>query len=105
VKPGRIGQSINPLPGLAFLLPDTETLDDVPVTLDIFLFQIIKQSSPLANKLQQTPAGMMVFHMGLEMLGQIDDPCTEKGNLNLRRPCITIMKLVLANNFFSLFRI
>jgi len=56
------------------LLANAERLDDGPVTIDVLRFQIVQQSSPLADQHQQAPARMVIFKRGLEVLGQVRDP-------------------------------
>ena len=41
---------------------------------------------------------MVIFHMDLEMFGQIIDPFAQDGDLNLGRPRIRIMPLVLLDD-------
>jgi hypothetical protein len=59
-------------------------LNDVSVTLDILLFQIIEKPPPLPDKFQKTPAGMVILLVLFEMLRQIGYPGTEESNLDFR---------------------
>ena len=58
---------------LLFLTADTESLDDRSVTLNILLDQVIKQAATLTDHFQQSPAGVMVFFVGFEVICQIGD--------------------------------
>ena len=57
------------LPGKLF--SNTKRLNKVTVFIDIIFLQIIKQTSSLSNKFQQTLTGVMIFFVGFEMIGQI----------------------------------
>jgi hypothetical protein len=64
------------------LLTDTEFLDEGPVGIDILFLQIVKKTPSLTNKLQQALPGMMIFDMGLEMLGEILNTIRKKRDLH-----------------------
>src|SRR5215207_8066884 len=49
------------------LLPDTQPFNDRPITRVIDAAKIVQQPPPTSDELQEPPAGMMVFLMGLEM--------------------------------------
>ncbi len=66
------------------LLSNTEFLDDVPVSVNAFPFEVIEQSSSLSNQFQQAAPGVMVLFMGLKMFGQIGDAGAEQRHLHLR---------------------
>ena len=56
------------------LLADTKRLDEIPVTLDVLLLQVVEQSAPLADEHQQTAARMMILHVHPEMLRKVRNP-------------------------------
>jgi hypothetical protein len=61
------------LSGNPGLFTNTQFSDDDFVSVDALGFEVIEQTSALADELQEPPAGMMVFFVGFEMLGQISD--------------------------------
>ncbi|OPY12062.1 MAG: hypothetical protein A4E66_01226 [Syntrophus sp. PtaB.Bin001] len=86
------------------LFSQTKALDYLSVSLNIFIFQIIKKSSSLTDQFQQSSTGMMVFFMDLEMISQIFNPCTQKRYLDFGRSSIFLMQLIISNNILSLIR-
>jgi hypothetical protein len=92
------GQSVMLLPSALewiVLLPEAQTLDYVSVAFHIVFFDIIQQSSSLADQLQQAAPGMVIFLVRLEMLGQVFDSRAQKGNLHLGRTGILLVKTVI----------
>src|SRR5215212_6668796 len=65
--------------------PDTEFLDDRPVTALVDAFDVIEQLPALRHKLEEPTPGMVILDVGLEMLGQIVDPFREDGDLHFGR--------------------
>jgi hypothetical protein len=65
------------------LLPDAKLFDEAAIPLEVLALQIVQQPPALADQLHEPPPGMMVFGVGLEVLGQIADPLAEDGNLDL----------------------
>jgi hypothetical protein len=62
------------------------------VSLDAALPEIIEKSSSLSYKLQEPSTGMVIFRMGLEVLGEILDALTQQRNLHFRGAGIALMK-------------
>jgi hypothetical protein len=94
------GQSVMLLPSALewlVLLPETQTLDYGSVAFHIIFFDIIQQSSSLADQFQQAAPGVMIFLVRLEMLGQIFDPRAQQGNLYFGRTGILLVKPVVFN--------
>jgi hypothetical protein len=83
------------------LLPETKTPDYRPVALDVLLLHIIEKPASLADQLEQSPTGMMILLVRLEMLRQVLDPGAQQGYLNLRRAGILLVQLVIVYNVFS----
>jgi hypothetical protein len=86
-------------------LSQSQTGNDVSISFQILFLQIIEQPSPLSDQLQQTPSGMMVFFVRLEMLRQVFDPGAQKSDLDLGRTRIVLMKFEVADYRSSLFNI
>jgi hypothetical protein len=87
------------------LFTNFQFLDQRTIAIYILLLEIIEEMAPLPYQFQQPSSRMVIFHMGLEMLGQIIDPFAEDGDLNLRRPRIRGMSPVsLDDGFFLLWQ-
>jgi hypothetical protein len=84
------------------LLSNFQPLDDRAISFDVLLLEIIEEMAPLPNELQKPPAGMVILHVGLEMLGQIADPFAQDGDLYLWRPGVRGVPLVSLNDSFLL---
>jgi hypothetical protein len=66
----------------AGLLAYTKFLDQGPVFLNIFIFEIVEKTAPLANQFQQPLTGMMILLVDLEMFGEILDSIGQQSNLH-----------------------
>jgi hypothetical protein len=66
------------------LLANTEALDQLSIPLRILALEIVEQATALANELQKTATGVVIFGVDLEVLGQIADTFAEKRDLNFR---------------------
>src|SRR4030095_11248648 len=80
------------------LLADAETADQFRVPFRILALEVIEQSPPLADKLQQAAARVMVLCVNLEMLGEIVDALAEERHLYFRRSCIAVVCPVGSDN-------
>jgi hypothetical protein len=58
--------------------------NNLAVAVNFFPLEVIQQASSLADQFQQSPAGMMIFFMGLEVFSEIPNPLRENSNLYLR---------------------
>ena len=76
------------------LLPDPQLLNQGAVPLHIHLFQVVQEVPPLTHEFQETPAGVMILYMGLEMLRQVIDPLAQDSDLDLGRPRVRGMSLI-----------
>ena len=93
-----------PQPAAFLLLTDAQLGNDGAVALNVDLGQVVEKVSPLANHLQQAAAGMMVFLVLAQVLGQVVDTLGQHGNLHLRRTGVALMAGILLDNLglFSL---
>ena len=73
----------------------TELLYQFLVATGVGFIEIAKELSPLSHHLQESPPGMVVLLMDLEMFIKVVYPLGQKGYLDLRRTGIPIMKLIL----------
>ena len=85
------------------LFTQAELFNDISVTLNIGLLQIVQEISSLTNKLQQTLTGVEVFFVGLKVTGQLKNTSGQKRDLHFWGTRIIFVLAILNNNFF-LFR-
>jgi hypothetical protein len=85
------------------LLTELQFASDRHVATVICLMQVIQQPAALADHLQQTPAGTMVFGVLLQMLSEVVDTLCEQSNLNVGTAGIAVMHLKRFNCFVLLF--
>jgi hypothetical protein len=81
----------------------SKLLDDVAVPIDVVPLQVIQKAPTLADHLEQTAAGMVVFLMKLKVLGEIPDLLAEDRYLHLRGTCVCRMQLVISDKTGFLF--
>jgi hypothetical protein len=81
-----------------WLPSEPQPFDQALVSAEVAPPQIVEQTTTLANELEQPPAGMVIFDVSLEVLGEMADPCTQQRHLNFRRTRIGRVKLVLTND-------
>lgn len=67
------------------LAAEPELLVETPVALDILFAQIIEQTLPTADELEESAGCGMVAFICLEMLGDLTDPCRKHRHLDLWR--------------------
>ena len=68
-------------PPLACLLAQTQLLDDGAVAVDVPLLQVAEELAALADHLLQTPAGVVVLRVRLQVGGQLPDAGRQNGDL------------------------
>jgi hypothetical protein len=81
------------------LLPELEFLGEHLVPGRVCNVEIVQEPPPLADHLQQTPPGTVVFDVFLEMFGQLIDPLREQSDLNIRGTSIPFVDSKFFNNF------
>jgi hypothetical protein len=64
------------------LSPDTQPLDERSVARGILRVQIVQQPAALSDQSQKPAPRMMVFRVGLKMVGQLLDTRTEDRHLD-----------------------
>ena len=67
------------------LAADAEALDERAVAGLVALLEVVEQRAALRHQLQQAAAGMVVLHVGLEVLGEVGDALREDRDLDLGR--------------------
>src|SRR5690606_25578198 len=79
------------------LAAQTQLFDDRLVAGDIAVLQIVEQPAALTDHLQKALARVVVFLVGLEVLGQVGDALGEDRNLNFRRTSVALALRVVFN--------
>ena len=70
-------------PPLPNLFTQTKSCDKGTITLDILILQVAQETSSLTDQHQQTSAGMMIFLVYFQMLGELGDALGKKRDLYL----------------------
>ena len=65
------------------LLADAELGDDVAITLDVLLLEVVEETTTTTNEHQKTTTAVVVILVGFEVLGQDVDALGEERNLDL----------------------
>lgn len=86
------------MPRSAYLPPDPELLDQSAIAPHVVPAQVVEQPSPLPDQEEEATAGVMILLIHLEVLGELLDPLREDGDLDLRRTCVSLVELVLADD-------
>src|SRR2546426_5049274 len=73
------------------LLAQAKTVNNLAVPIRVAAVEIVQQAAALIDHHDQSAPGCVVFHMGLEMRGQIIDPLAEKRDLHFGRACVLDM--------------
>src|SRR5208283_2704623 len=84
-------------PRRAALAADAEALDERPVARLVLLLDVVEKRAALRNHFPQAATGVVVLHMGLEMVGQIGDPLSEDRDLDFRRPGVADLQGILVD--------
>lgn len=82
-----------------FLLSDAQRRNDGTIALDIRLFEIVEQASSLTDHHKQTSAGMMVFGVDFEVLGELLNSAGEQRYLHFGRARVALFASVLCDDF------
>ena len=88
-----------PAPQELTLATNPKALNQSFVSFRTLPFQVVQQSPAPRHHDQQSPAGVMIFLVGLEVLGKLLDPMAQDGNLHFRRAAVIVVQLVLGNYF------
>jgi hypothetical protein len=85
---------------LLSLPSQTQPFDQLMILSDIRTLEIIKKLPSTRDHLQQPATRIIVLLVYLEMLGQLVDPLRKQSDLNVRRPCVRVVALVIGNYLF-----
>src|SRR5574337_27842 len=80
-----------------------ETADQRLVALGVLALQIAEQAAAMIDHLQKTTAGMVVFLVRLEMVGQLLDARGQQRDLYLRRTGVGRRAAVILDDLVGLF--
>jgi hypothetical protein len=92
----------NGAPRFFFLLADAEFSNDSFVALGIVSLEVVEQATPLADQHEQAAARAVVLLVRFEVIGQLANAFTDDGDLNLRTPGVSRVRLILVNDRFLL---
>src|SRR6056297_4014315 len=76
------------------LAADAEAFDEVFVTTFVLTPEVVQQLTALRDHFQKTTAAVVVFLVGLEVLGQRGDTRGEDGNLYFGRAGVAVLGCV-----------
>jgi len=85
------------------LFPDTQFLDKIPVSLDIFFLEVGKESPSFPHFTQQSLSAGLVLFIGEQVLCQYLDLAGEDGYLSLDGTRIVLGATVFLENLFFYF--
>ena len=86
------------------LLTNAELLDDSTVALDVFLFEVVEQSTTLTYQRGQCTLSTEVLAVGFEVLGKVVDTIGEECDLALGGAGVLCIVAVLCEQLSFLFR-
>jgi|ERR1019366_10013175 hypothetical protein len=81
------------------LLAEVEGRDDLAVALEARSLEIVEQAATLRDEAEEASARVMVFHVRLEMLGEVRDALGQERDLDLGRPGVVVVRLELGDDF------
>src|SRR5215467_4781189 len=76
-------------------LADSELVRQDSVSLRVLLPEVFQEAAAPADEHEQAAAGVVVFLVGLEVIGQAVDPLGEKRDLHFRRARVAVVRLEL----------
>src|SRR5581483_10579498 len=82
----------------AKLFANAQPVQHRPVPRVVDPVQVIEQTAPAPDELQQPAARMMVLLVQFEMLGQIGDTVRQYRNLYFRRAAVAVMPPILLDD-------
>jgi len=85
------------------LLPKSQLLDHILISLSIRPSQVVEKSPPLTHELKKASSGVVILLVSLEMFREVIDAIAQNGNLHFRGTCVLVMQLETINDLlFSL---
>jgi hypothetical protein len=76
------------------LVPEAQFLDDLPVCVDIRTPQVVQETFPTSDHLEESTTAVVVLLVKVEVIPQIFDPRGEQRDLNAGRSTVGLMRPV-----------
>jgi hypothetical protein len=89
---------------LRWLLAEAKRRYRFAVAVKADPLEVVEEATSLGNKLQKATTGVVVFCVGFEVLGQVNDAFGEKRNLYFRRAGVALVGAKLGDEFRLLCR-
>jgi hypothetical protein len=80
------------------LMPQTQIVDELAVTRDVGVLQILEETTPLADHLEQAAAAVVILPVGIEVSPEVVDARREEGDLDWGAATIVRVELVLLDD-------
>src|SRR5271170_5655902 len=93
---------LHPPRGFLVLLADAELTNHSLIALGIVSLEVVEQATPLADQHKQAAARAVVLLVRFEVIRQLANAFTNDGDLNLRTPGVSRVRLILVNDRFLL---
>src|ERR1700730_190182 len=91
-----------PAPFVKSLLADPQSVDELLVAVAVLRLEIVEQTAPLADQLEQAAPRVVVLLVRLEVLGEVVDPLRQERHLHLGGPGVALVSLVLRDHVLLL---
>src|ERR1700686_3281775 len=79
----------------ARLVTGPKVRDNLAVTFEIPTPQVVEETTPLSDHLEQPATAVVILRVGAEVVGEIIDSCGEKCDLNCARAAVVFVCAVL----------
>jgi hypothetical protein len=87
------------------LFAQSKLLNQSAIPVNVLLLEIIQETPPLSHQFDQAPAGVVIFGVDLEVIGQVTDPLAQNGHLHFRGAGIRVMQAKPVDEVTLLFRV
>ena len=82
-------------------MTESQIRDDFTVSLDVRALQVFQKASTAAYHLEKAAATVVIFLMRVEVRPKVVDARCQDPNLDGGAPDITVVELILLDDFFS----
>jgi hypothetical protein len=79
-------------------MPQSQVADELTVPRDIGLLQILEETAPLADHLEQAAAAVVILHVSIEVSPKVVDASREEGDLDRGAATIVLVELILLDD-------
>lgn len=87
------------------LLPEAQIFDERPVSLQVCLLEVFQEPPPPADHTQEAASAVVIPFVTREVIPQVVDALSEKGNLDRCTSAVTFMKLVSLDECLAIGRV